>query len=345
MAEKGPSARIAIIGVQGAGKTTLYCALTGLEATRAAAHQGKIAAAAVRILDPRLLAAHQKNGPEKKLVAPSIEFIDTPALWLEGPEKQDNAGIFAQFRDADGFVLVLKAYEEGARPAQQLEAIKGELFLADVDIMQKRIDKLRLDVKKSLPNREELTRELAVLEKLLEAVSGGDAKAFQSISEDDTKKIKGFQFFSRKPMLALANVSEMDLGKPPFSPAAAFKLEQELSAMEDGERDSFMKDYGMTVLVTADYARTVFDGIGLQAFLTLGDKDTTAWAVRKGATALEAAGKIHTDIQKGFINAEIIPYAELEKAASPHAARQKQRVEGKAYLMRDFDIVNIKSGL
>ncbi len=361
MAEKGPAAKVAIIGVQGAGKTTLFCALTGMDASRAAAHQGKTAAAAVRILDPRLLAAHEKNGPEKKLVAPSLEFIDTPALWLDGPQKQDNPGVFAQFRDADGFVVVLKAYDlspealstspakggtaKGEDPrsvAAQLEAIKGELFVADIDVMQKRIEKLRPDVKKPLPNRDELQRELAVLERLADAVSGGDTKAFASLTEEDEKKIKGFQFFSRKPIIPLANIAEADLAKPPFTPAAALKLEMELLAMEEAERAGFMGDYGLTSLVVTRYAIDCFDKMHLQTFLTLGDKDTTGWAVRKGASALEASGKIHTDIQKGFINMEVIPYAELEKAPNPHAARAKHRIEGKAYVMRDFDIVNVK---
>lgn len=361
MAEKGPAAKVALVGVQGAGKTTLFCALTGMEASRAAAHQGKTAAAAVRILDPRLLAAHRKNGPEKKLVAPSLEFIDTPALWLDGPQKQDNPGVFAQFRDADGFVVVLKAYdlsseafpkreakdrtakeEDGAGTAAQLEAIRGELFIADVDVMQKRVEKLRPDVKKPLPNREELQRELAVLERLSEHVSGGDTKAFASLTEDDEKKIKGFQFFSRKPIVAFANIAETDLAKPPFTPAAALKLEMELLAMEDEERAGFMKDYGLASLVVTRFAIDCFDRMGFQTFLTLGDKDTTGWAVRKGAGALEASGKIHTDIQKGFINMEVIPWAELEKAPTPHAARAKQRIEGKAYIMKDFDTVNVK---
>jgi ribosome-binding ATPase YchF (GTP1/OBG family) len=339
MAEKGPAAKVAIIGVQGAGKTTLFCALTGMEAARAAAHSGKNASAAVRVLDPRLLAAHEKNGTQKKLVAPSLEFIDTPPLWLDGPQKQDNPGIFAQFRDADGFVVLIKAYEEADRggTGRQLESIKGELFLADVDVMQKRIEKLRADTKKQGPGREESLRELGVLEHLAEAVSGGDTRAFDHIKEEDEKKLRGFQFFSKKPIIPVANVSEMDLGNPPLSPAAALKLELELLGMEPDERASFMKDYGLSALATADFPRLVFERMGLQTFLTLGDKDTTGWAVRKGATALEAAGKIHTDIQKGFINMEVIPYAELEKAPTPHAARLKQRVEGKAYAMRDLD--------
>lgn len=344
MPEKGPAAKVAIVGVSGAGKTSLFCALTGLEPARAAAHSGKTASAAVRVLDPRLLAAHAKNGPEKKLVAPTLEFIDTPPLWLEGPEKRDNPGIFAQFRDADGFVVVLKAYEsaDAGTVARQLEALRGELFLADVDVMQKRIEKLKADTKRSLPNREELLREVGVLEQLMEAVAGGDAKAVECLKEEDERKLKGFQFFSKKPIIPLANISEMDLAKPPHEPAAALKLELELLGMEEAERASFMKDYGLAALATAGFPRAVYDRMGLQTFLTLGDKDTTGWALRKGATSFEAAGKIHTDIQKGFINAEIISWADLDKAPSPHAARQKQRVEGKAYVMKDFDTVNVK---
>src|SRR5262245_11256995 len=133
MAEKGPAARIALIGIQGAGKSSLFSALTGMDYQRVLANAGKVTAAAVRILDPRILWSHEKNGADKKLVAPTIEFIDTPPIAIEGGAKQDNPGVFNQFRNADGFVAVLKAYDlEGDALAQvkkQWEGIKSELHL------------------------------------------------------------------------------------------------------------------------------------------------------------------------------------------------------------------------
>jgi len=353
MAEKGPAARVAIVGIRGSGKTSLFCALTGMDYARAVAASGKAMGAAVRILDPRLLEAHEKNGPQKKLVAPSLEFMDTAPIELQDPGKQDNPGVFATFRESDGFAVVLKAYDlEGDRPKQvkdQLDAVRGEFLLADIDIMQKRIEKLRAEVKKPLPTVEESKRELAVLERLLEAVLAGDAGAFAGLSADDDKKLRGFQFFSRKPLIPIVNIGEADLADPPRpSPDAipvCLKLEAELLAMEEADRSSFMKDYGLTALVLPALGTVLYDRMGFQTFLTLGDKDTTAWALRKGASAWDAAGKIHTDIQKGFINCEVISFADFRAHKSAHdaAAHGKQRLEGKAHKLADFDIINIKT--
>jgi len=354
MAEKGPAARVALVGIQGAGKTTLFCALTGMDYARALANAGKTAAAAVRVLDPRLLEAHEKNGAQKKLVAPSLEFMDTAPIALADPGKQDNPGVFATFREADGFIVVLKAYDlEGDRKKQvkdQLDAVRGEFLLADIDVMQKRIEKLRAEVKKpQLPTFEESKKELAVLERLVEAVMAGDAKAFAGLSADDDKKLRGFQFFSRKPIVPFVNSGEGDLADPPRpSPDAipvCLKLETELVAMDESDRASFMKDYGLASLVLPGLAVALFDRMGFQTFLTLGDKDTTGWALRKGSSAWDAAGKIHTDIQKGFINCEVISFADFRAHKSAHdaAAHGKQKVEGKAHLLADYDIINIKT--
>jgi ribosome-binding ATPase YchF (GTP1/OBG family) len=353
MAEKGPAARVALVGVQGAGKTSLFCALTGMEYARALANAGKTASAAVRVLDPRLLEAHEKNGPQKKLVAPSLEFMDTPPIALQDPGKQDNPGVFAMFRECDGFIVVLKAYDlEGDRAKQvkdQLDAVRGEFVLADIDVMQKRIEKLRAEVKKPLPTVEESKKELAVLERLIEAVLSGHAGAFAGLSAEDEKKLRGFQFFSRKPLIPIVNIGESDLAAPPRpSPEAipvSLKLEAELMAMDEADRASFMSDYGLASLSLAGLAVAIFDRMGFQTFLTLGDKDTTGWALRKGSSAWDAAGKIHTDIQKGFINCEVISFADFRAHKSAHdaAAHGRQRVEGKAHVLADYDIINIKT--
>ncbi len=353
MAEKGPAARVALVGVQGSGKTSLFSALSGMDYARALANAGKTTAAAVRVLDPRLLEAHEKNGPQKKLVAPSLEFMDTAPIALQDPGKQDNPGIFATFREADGFVVVLKAHDlEGDRQKQvkdQLDAVRGEFLLADIDVMQKRIEKLRAEVKKPLPTVEESKKELAVLERLIEAVLAGNAGAFAGLSAEDDKKLRGFQFFSRKQVVPVVNIGESDLADPPRpSPDAipvCLKLEAELLAMDEADRASFMKDYGLAALVLPGLAVTLFDRMGYQTFLTLGDKDTTGWALRKGATAWDAAGKIHTDIQKGFINCEVISFADFRAHKSAHdaAAHGKQKVEGKAHPLADYDIINIKT--
>jgi ribosome-binding ATPase YchF (GTP1/OBG family) len=349
MADRPIAAKVGLVGVASSGKTSLFCALTGTEYARAVANTGKAVGASVRILDPRLEKIHQIEGSHKKLVTPVVEVVDAQSIALEGGEKADNPGKLSAVREADGFLVVLKGYE-GEDVQKQLDTIRSEFLLADLDVMQKRIEKLKGDTKKSLPNRDELLKELSVLEPLLEAVSGGDTGAFAKLSPEDEKRLKGFQFYSKKPLIPVANIGETQLGKaPPGGDVlpCAVKLEMELLAMEPAERASFMKDYGLDSLVLERLAVTVFQRLGMQTFITTGDKDVTAWHLRKGATALDAAGRIHTDLAKGFINCEVVSYAEYQKWKNYREAqsRSNKRVEGKAYVMQDYDFIEVKSGV
>jgi ribosome-binding ATPase YchF (GTP1/OBG family) len=346
MADRPIAARLGLVGVSGSGKTSLFCALTGTEYARAVASTGKSIAATVRVLDPRLVRMHEVEGAHKKLVTPMIEILDAPSIDLDGPDKAANGGKLAMVRESDGFLAVLKGYE-GEDARKQLEAIRSELILADIDVMQKRIEKLKGDTKKSLPNRDELLKELAVMEPLLEAVSGGDVKAFEKLTAEDEKRLKGFAFYSKKPLLPLANISEGDLGKKSDLPSVAIKLETELLAMEPAERASFMKDYGLEKLVLESLVVDVYGKLGMHTFVTTGDKDVTGWHLRKGGTALEAAGRIHTDLAKGFVSCEIVSFAEWARWKNYREAQTRgpKRVEGKAYVMQDFDLIEVKSGL
>lgn len=343
MAERPIAARVGLVGVAGSGKTSLFCALTGTEYARAVASTGKAIAANVRVLDPRLVRMHEVEGPQKKLVAPVLEIVDAPSIALEGPDKGDNPGKLAAVRECDGFLAVLRGYE-GEDAGKQLEAIRSELIVADLDVMQKRIERLQADTKKALPNREELLRELAVLGPLQEAVAGGDTAAFGRLTAEDEKRLRGFAFYSKKPLLPLANIAEKDLGKKLDVPAVAVKLEMELLGMETADRESFMKDYGLSKLALESLPVEIYDRLGLHTFVTTGDKDVTGWHLRKGGSAYEAAGRIHTDLQKGFINCEIVSFAEWSKWKNYHEARARgpKRVEGRNYAMQDFDIIEVK---
>lgn len=346
MSERPIAARIGLVGPAASGKTTLFAALTGTEYARAVASTGKAVSANVRVVDPRLARMHDREGAHKKLVTPVLEIVDAPSIALGGPDRAANPGRLAAVRECDGFLAVLKAYE-GEDPARQLEALRSELVLADLDVMQKRVEKLRGDTKRALPNREELLRELSILEGLLEAVSGGDVGAFGRLSPEDEKRLRGFAFYSKKPLLVLANISEADVGKSFPVPACAVRLEAELLGMEPAERASFMKDYGLERLALEELPLRLYEGMGLITFCTTGDKDVTGWHLRKGGTALEAAARIHTDLARGFISCEILSYEEYSKWKNYHEARARaiKRTEGKGYVMRDFDLIEVKSGV
>lgn len=343
MADRPIAARVGLVGVAGAGKTSLFCALTGTEYARAVASTGKAISASVRVLDPRLVRMHEVEGVQKKLVTPILEIVDSPSIVLDGADKDGNPGKFATVRECDGYLAALRAYE-GEDAKRQLDAIRSELIVADIDVMQKRIEKLQADTRRTLPNRDELLKELGVLQPLLEKVASGEAGAFASLTPEDEKRLRGFQFYSKKPLVPLANIAESDLGKKLEVPAAAIKLEMELLAMEPPERASFMKDYGLEKLVLDSLAVDLYDRMGLHTFVTTGDKDVTGWHLRKGAPALEAAGRIHTDLQKGFISCEVVAFSEWGKWKHYHEAQARgpKRVEGKVYVMKDFDIINVK---
>jgi ribosome-binding ATPase YchF (GTP1/OBG family) len=298
------------------------------------------------VIDPRLTKVHEREGTQKKLVMPVMEVVDASSIALEGGEKIDNPGKLASVRECDGFVAVLRAYD-GEDAAKQLEAIRSEFILADIDVMQKRVERLKVDSKKGIPNREELIKELAAMEPLLEAVAGGDVKAFEKLSLEDEKRMKGFQFYSKKPLIPVANISESDLGKKGAIRSVAIKLEMELMAMEADERASFMKDYSLETLSLESAPSDLYRDMGMRTFMTTGDKDVTAWHLKAGATALDAAGRIHTDLAKGFISSEVISWEEYLKHKNYREAQSRapKRVEGKAYIMKDFDFIEIKSGL
>ncbi len=343
MTDARVAVRVGLVGVSGSGKTSVFCALTGTEYARAVASTGKSISAAVRVLDPRLVRMHRVEGEQKKLVTPVVEIVDAPSLAIEGADRADNPGRLAMVRECGGFLAVLRAYD-GGDARKQIEAVRSELCVADIDVMQKRIGKLQKDTQRALPDREELQRELDVLQPLCEAVAGGDAGAFGRLTPEDEKRLRGFQFYSKKPLVPLANVSEADLGKASDLPAAAIKLEMELLAMEGEERAAFMKDYGLSRLVLESLAVDLYDRLGYHTFVTTGDKDVTGWSLRKGAPALDAAGRIHTDLQKGFINCEVVSFEEWGKWKNYHEARARgpKRVEGKTYVIRDFDILHVK---
>ena len=347
MADRPIAARLGLVGVPMSGKTSLFCALTGTEYAKIVASSGgKSVSAPVRIMDPRILKMHKVEGEQKKLVVPIMDIVNAASIAIEGPDKDSNSNKLASIRECDGFLAVLKGYE-GEDVKKQLDAFRSEFILADIDVMQKRIEKLKIDSKKGLPNQADLLKELATMEPLLESVAGGDVKAFEKLTPDDEKRMKGFAFYSKKPLIALSNISEGDLGKKLEFPSVAIKLEMELMAMEPAEKASFMKDYGLEKLALETIAVDLYTKIGMQTFVTTGDKDVTGWHLRKGLTALDAAGRIHTDLQKGFINCEIISHAEYGKWKNYReaVARGPKRVEGKAYVMQDFDLIEVKSGL
>lgn len=344
-----PVAKVALIGTPSAGKSTLFSKLTGIDYDKVVSAPEKPVRANVPVRDARLLEINEKIVRAPKLVYPTVELYDTAPFYTDERSRAENTATFSVIRELDAYYVVLEAYSavqtrDGI--LRKIEDVKAELFFSDLDIMKKRIEKLE-GLMRHPKRTDEDRRELETLQQLFDAVSGGKTEAFRKLTPDDQKRLRGFQFFSNKTMIWLANVSDGDLakfqGETEFVPLCA-SLELELSKMSPEERQEFQSAYGIRELVTDTLLLKTYSLLGFQTFFTIGEDEAAGWGIRAGTTALDAAGKIHTDIQRGFIAAEVVAYEDLMKYGSLNAAKSssKMRMEGKNYVVKDGEIVHFK---
>lgn len=348
--------RVALIGESSSGKTTLFCALSGIDYHRAIATA--VPSAIVKVMDPRLQTIFNKGDGSQKIVTPLMEILDTRSLLFEG-DTQQNKVILATLRECDGLVATLRFDDASAADGAILDAaidkgiarFRSELYLADMEIIQKRIEKLQGQSKRPMPpkEKEEDALELQGLETVMAHLLKEDISIFASMTHEMERKLRGFQFLSKKPLYVVVNLAEQ-IWKPgralPRSVLAEFPfpLEHELLQMEGDDRASFMKEYGISRLSVEDLPRKIYYAMGRMIFITTGKKDVTGWEIPQGATAYDAAGRIHTDIQKGFICAEVLGYGDWLQYGSFSAASAHARVKtaGKTHVMQDGDIIEIK---
>jgi len=351
MAGRPPVLRLAIIGLPQSGKTSLFSLLSGIPYEKAVSNPGGPLSAQVRVIDPRLTWLHEANHPKAKLTYPTVELFDTPPLVFE--EGKERSEAFSAFRELDGLLVVLRGYDRAGPIAektralgQELDQIRSELHLIDLEKVQRKIEKLQAIVKKPVPDLEASKRELAVLEHLFEAISAGRKDAFEKLSADDEKKLRAFQLFSKRPTIAIGNVADVDAAAWPagaFEPMS-LKLELELSQMAEAERKEFMDMYGLKKLSSGGFLNGLVRRMGRIFFYTVGEPEVTAWGIAAGTRAQPAAGKIHTDLEEGFIAAEVLPFELVQKHGTVRAAeiKAKPRLEGKDYVVQDGDILHFR---
>lgn len=351
MAARPPMMHLAIVGLPQSGKTTLFSLLSGIPYEKASLNPAEPLSAEVRVIDPRLIWLHEANHPKSKMTSPTIHLYDTAPLVFEAGKERSQA--FSAIGELDGLLVVLRGYdltgsiEEKRRALDtQLEHIRTELHLIDLEKVQRRIEKLRAVVKKPVPDLEATKRELAVLESLFEDISAGRTDAFERLAPEDEKRLRSFQLFSRKPTVAIANVADVDAAAWPSDtiPAMPLRLELELAGMPGPERREFMEMYGLTRLVSEGFLNSLVRRMGRIVFYTVGEPEVAGWGVAVGTRAIEAAGKIHTDLERGFIAAEVLPFAIVEKYGTVRAAELKvrPRLEGRDYRVQDGDILHFR---
>ena len=354
--------KIGFIGLPKSGKTTLFNALTGSSAQVSAFSTGRIGPnlASVKVYDERVekLAAIYK--PER-LVYPAIEIVDLAGV-NEGDGKSDafSGDLMKLARTVDALAIVLRNFKDAASsvpsPLSDLKKIEQELLLADLIIAEKRLEKVELSLKKGGAgnNAQTLKAERDVLGLIVEALNAG--RPLRELKFDDNQDllIRCFQFLTQKPAMVSLNSDEASAGKnesiletiKQHYQAVEFagQLEMELSQLDEESARAFMEDLGIKESAKDRLITLAYEALGYISFFTVGEDEVRAWNIRRGATALEAAAAIHTDLARGFIAAECFNYDDLMAAGSDKAVRSNGQFKlvGKDYMDRDGDILSIR---
>jgi GTP-binding protein YchF len=348
--------RLGLLGWPGAGKTTLFNALTG-QRQATGTFSSATHTAVVPVPDARIDRLSAVFEPRKTTYA-EITFVDAAGERnpdTEGPGFPES--LLEAVRDTDALVLVVRAFDDprvprapgSTTPAADLESIEQELILRDLDRVERRLERLQKE-----GHKPDTAAERAALEKARDELHAERPLRQAEWSAEELSRLRGFQLLSLKPALVVLNVGEADLTAAPppgIVPAPnrpvlqlSAQIERELSELPAAEQRDFLDQLGLDQPVRERFVRAAFALLDLIAFFTVGEDEVRAWSVRRGATAPVAAGRIHTDLQKGFIRAEVIHYDEFMRVGSMAGARTAGllRLEGKQYSVSDGDILHVR---
>jgi len=318
---------VGLVGVPFSGRSTLFTALT-----RAGSHGGQANVAVVPVPDPRLAVLSEMER-SRKTVAAQVRFVDVPG-------GVSSAQGIARLREADALAIVVRCFGADAAPAAELESVRAELLLADLAVIEGALEKAEKRARgKPGPEVEALRTAKAALEAETPLAEAG-------LSEGDVAELRGIAPLTLKPAVVVANLEE-GTSVPAELPDAIgvyASIEAETAEMDPDEARALLEEFGVAEPGLEAVVAASYRALDLITFLTTGEDETRAWEVRRGATAPEAAGVIHTDLQRGFIRAEVIAYDELVAAGSMDAAKAagKIRVEGKDYVVREGDILHVR---
>lgn len=344
--------KVGIVGFPHAGKTTIFNALTGLHAEVGGyGEAGKTNVGVIKVPDARVDRLSQIFSPRKTTYA-EIVFVD-----FAGQAARErtalSAATIAQIRDAEAFALVLRGFVDAAgeapNPTRELADFEAELILADLGVVEKRLERLKKEKGKE--------REQKLLENAGEALARETPLRALDWTREDQMAMAGFGFLSRKPLLVVLNVAEEAASQPlPQDLATALEasalqglvlsgsIEMEIAGLGAEDRAAFLADLGLAESAGDRFVRAAYALLDQISFLTSGEDEVRAWTIRRGTPAVRAAGKIHSDIERGFIRAEVVHFDDFVHFGTEAKCREagKLRLEGKDYVIRDGDIVHFR---
>jgi ribosome-binding ATPase YchF (GTP1/OBG family) len=342
--------KVGLVGYQGGGKSKVFHLLTGVAHDPAKAHTGQ--AGIATIPDERFDRLVGLYKP-KKIVPARIELFDTPGLSLD--QQSLNAQRLGIIREADALVHVIGAFA-GADPFRTVAAFADDLILADMQVVTNRIERLRKDIAKPRPDREELHAEMAALEPIANRLADGEPVRDMPFTEAQEKACRSFSLLTRKRQITVLNTAESAFDAAVVEElqrqghrviAAPAGLELELQALPEAERDEFAREMGLAEPSRGRLLRAIFEVTDQITFYTCAEKEVHAWLLKRGSTVLEAADTIHSDLARGFVRAEIWSTEDLLRLGSERELKAAglQHVEGRDYVVRDGDEIFIRSGI
>jgi GTP-binding protein YchF len=353
--------RLGIIGLPQTGKTTLFNALTrGSQPTGAASGKIEMHTAVVDVPDPRVDKLADMFKP-KKTIYTKVTYVDIAGLDGSAAKGGSISGtLLNQLAQMDGLIHVVRVFEdenvphisETIDPLRDIQSMDSELLLNDLIAVERKLEHLAEEKKKGVGRDKALVeRETVLFNRFHEALGSDIPLRDIDVSDEEMKLLSGFGFLSQKPMLIVLNLSEGQKApeiqlkhKNTSLVALQGKLEADIAQLSPDEAQMFLEEYHIEEPSLNRMIRLSYDLLGLQSFFTAGADECRAWTVHRGATAPEAAGEIHSDLQKGFIRAEVIAYTDLMELGgmTEAKAKGKLRLEGKEYIVKDGDILNIR---